>query len=136
MFMRQDVTYEFHHIGIPTRETRTGERYSPRYGMFTSDSDCKLARIQYHRFEADSPLHELMRTVPHAAFKVDDLDRAIEAQEVILGPYEPIDGFRVAVIVDGGMPIELIETALTDDVVWQRAATGTQASLYAASYVD
>jgi len=77
-----------------------------------------------------------MRTVPHAAFKVDDLDRAIDAREVILGPYEPIDGFRIAVIVDGGMPIELIETALSDDEIWHRAKTGRQASLYAAQYVE
>ncbi|MEM5366017.1 hypothetical protein V4C53_08205 [Paraburkholderia azotifigens] len=136
MFMRKDVTYEFHHIGLPTRAVRVGERYSPPYGMDTSDSDCKLARIQYHRFEADSALHELMRTVPHAAFKVDDLDRAIDAQEVILGPYEPIDGFRVAVIVDDGLPVELIQTVLTDEVIWNRAVTGRQASLYTAQLAD
>lgn len=136
MFMRDDVTYEFHHIGIPTHEVRDGERYSPQYRMYTSDSDCQLAHIQYHRFEADSPLHELMRTIPHSAFKVDDLDRAIDEQHVILGPYEPINGFRVAVIVDDGMPVELIQTALTDDVIWNRAVTGRQASLYTAELVD
>lgn len=132
MFMRHDVTYEFHHIGIPTSEMREGERYSPQFRMYTSDSDCEFTRIQYHRFEAGSPLHELMRTVPHPAFKVDDLDKAIDAKEVILGPYEPIDGFRVAVIVDDGLPVELIQTALSDDEVWKRAATGTHAPLYAA----
>jgi hypothetical protein len=136
MFMRDDVTYEFHHIGIPTHKMRDGDRYCPPYRMYTSDSDCKLAHIQYHRFETDSPLHELMRTVPHSAFKVDDLDRAIDSQEVILGPYEPIDGFRVAVIVDDGMPVELIQTVLDDDEIWNRAATGRQASLYAAHYAD
>jgi hypothetical protein len=77
-----------------------------------------------------------MRTIPHSAFKVDDLDRAIDEQQVILGPYEPINGFRVAVIVDDGMPVELIQTALTDDVIWNRAVTGRQASLYTAELVD
>ncbi|MEI5997395.1 hypothetical protein H3V53_09275 [Paraburkholderia bengalensis] len=136
MFMRNDVTYEFHHLGIPTSQARDGERYSAQYGMYTSDSDCSLARIQYHRFEADSPLPALMRTVPHPAFTVDDLDKAIEGREVILGPYEPIDGFRVAAIVDGGMPIELIQTELTDEEIWDRARTGTRARLYAAQYED
>ncbi|WP_245253888.1 hypothetical protein [Paraburkholderia sp. LEh10] len=133
VFMRNDVTYQFHHLGIPTREVREGERYSPMYGMYTSDTACELVHIQYHRFDADSPLHVLMRTVPHPAFKVDNLAKAIDGKEVILGPYEPIDGFRIAVIVDGGMPIELIETALTDDHIWGRAATGKRAPLYAGS---
>ena len=136
MFMRDDVIYEFHHIGIPTSDVREGERYSPQYRMYTSDSDCKLARIQYHRFEADSPLHELMRRMPHLAFKVDDLDRAIEGKEVVLGPYEPIDGFRVAAIIDGGMPVELIQTILDDEDIWTRAVTGRHARLYAAQYEE
>jgi hypothetical protein len=40
---------------------------------------------------------------------------------LLLGPYEPILGFHVAVIDDGGNPIELIETSLTDDEIWKRA---------------
>jgi len=50
-----------------------------------------------------------LKTVPHVAFKVNSLSAAIEGEEIILGPYEPIDGYRVAVINDAGVPIELIE---------------------------
>ncbi|MGM8451096.1 hypothetical protein ACS6GG_23745, partial [Enterobacter bugandensis] len=67
--------------------------------------------------------------VPHVAFKVDNLLRAIEDEEVILGPYEPIDGFFVAMINDNGAPIELIETTLSDDEIWERARSG-QGDLY------
>jgi len=45
---------------------------------------------------------------------------------VLLGPYEPIEGFRVAIIEDGGMPIELIQTLLTDDEIWERAKKNTR----------
>ncbi|SAL00923.1 hypothetical protein AWB78_06041 [Caballeronia calidae] len=130
MFKRAGVTYEFHHMGIPTEEPRAGERYSAQFRMYTSDADCELVRVQYHRFEAGSTLPELMRTVPHAAFKVSDLAKALEGQAVLLGPYEPIDGFRVAVIRDGEVPVELIETALTDEQVWSRAKSGIRASIY------
>jgi hypothetical protein len=43
---------------------------------------------------------------------------------VLLGPYEPIPDFRVAIIEDGGQPIELVETILTDEELWRRAETG------------
>ncbi|MBS7701458.1 hypothetical protein [Chelatococcus sp. YT9] len=48
---------------------------------------------------------------------------------MILGPYEPIDGFHVAIIDDGGVPVELIQTELRDDEIWSRARCG-QGSLY------
>ncbi|MDN6860931.1 hypothetical protein QO207_30430 [Pseudomonas sp. CAN2814] len=132
MFERDGVTYEFHHMGIPTDEPREGERYSALYRMYTSDAQTQLLHVQYHRFEAGSTLHELMRTVPHPAFKVSDLERAIAGKQVILGPYEPIDDYRVAVIIDGGIPVELIQTRLSDEQIWGRARSGEQASLYAA----
>ncbi|MFM0325208.1 hypothetical protein [Caballeronia glebae] len=130
MFIRDGVTYEFHHMGIPAHEPREGERYSAQFRMYTSDADCDLMRVQYHRFEEGSTLPALMRTVPHAAFKVSDLTKAIEGKTLLLGPYEPIDGFRVAVVRDGDVPVELIETTLTDEQIWERAKSGTRASMY------
>ena len=64
------------------------------------------------------------------AYKVNDLSAAIEGHIVLLGPYEPIDGYRVAVIDNAGMPIEFVETTLTDDEIWDRAKSGQSASLY------
>jgi hypothetical protein len=114
----------FHHMGIPTTESRPGERFSERFGMYTSDSNCGLLRVQWHRFEPDSSLHLLIRTIPHPAFKVSDLNRAIEGCNILLGPYEPLPNFRVAIIEDGGQPVELIESNLPDEEIWQRAQSG------------
>jgi hypothetical protein len=130
MFIRDGVIYEFHHLGIPTNEARPGERYSARFGMYTSDSDCQMLHIQWHRFAADSSLHPLVRSLPHPAFKVDNLDRAVVDRKLLLGPYEPITGYRVAIIDDGRMPVELIETTLTDEEIWGRAMNGKHTSIY------
>ena len=111
----------FHHMGIPTTEPKPNERYSPMFRMYTSDSNCRSLRIQWHRFEPDSSLHPLIRAIPHAAFKVSDLDRAIVGYKVLLGPYEPIPDFRVAIIEDNGIPIELVQTTLTDEQLWGSA---------------
>jgi hypothetical protein len=117
------VSCTFHHMGIPTSEKRPRERYSQMFGMYTSDSHCKSLRIQWHRFEPGSQLHPLLQTLPHVALKVDDLERASTGYNVLLGPYEPIPGFRVAVVEDGGQPIELVQTTLTDAQLWERALT-------------
>ena len=126
--MKDHVRYEFHHMGTPTNEHRPDEIFSAAAGMFTSDNPGKF-RVQWHRFAEDSPLHPLLRSVPHAAFKVTDLAEAIADEELLLGPYEPIDGYCVAIINDGGVPIELIQTDLTDDEIWGRAKSG-QGALY------
>ena len=126
--MKPGLTYAIHHMGIPTDTPRPGEVFSPAAGMFTADNPGRFP-IQWHRFLPDSPLHPLLRTVPHPAFKVADLDAAIAGEEVLLGPFEPIDGYRVAIINDGGVPVELIRTDLDDAEIWARARSG-QGSLY------
>jgi hypothetical protein len=59
--------------------------------MDTSDNPGKL-RIQWHRFNDKPPLHPMSRMIPHPAFQDPDLRAAIIGEEVLLVPYEPIDG--------------------------------------------
>lgn len=112
--------YRYHHMGIPTTEVRPNEKFSEAFGMYTSDVDGDF-RIQYHRFTEDSPLHQLIKTVPHVGIQVDNLEEAVEGYEILLGPYEPIPGYWVAIINDGGVPVELIETNLTPSELWGKA---------------
>ena len=126
--MKTNIQYTFHHLGIPLQDGAQEGVFSASAGMYTTDNPGKF-RVQWHRFTDDSPLHPLLKTVPHVAFKVDDLQQAIEGEEVILGPYEPVDDYFVAVINDAGVPIELIQTGLSDEELWARARSG-QGSLY------
>ena len=84
----------------------------------------RISAIQWHRFDACSSLHPLIRAVPHVALKTNDLEGAIAGYNLLLAPYEPIPGFRVAIIEDGGCPIELVQTSLDDAELWKRADTG------------
>ncbi|SFM93015.1 hypothetical protein [Variovorax sp. OV329] len=45
----------------------------------------------------------------------------------MLGPYEPIRDFRVEVIDNAGVPVELIQNGLSDEEIWGRARSGRQA---------
>lgn len=112
------VKYTYHHMGIPTKEMRAGERYSATFKMYTSDGEDKNFRIQWHRYEEGCPLHPLLQTIPHVAFKVDSIDTAIENKKILLAPYNPFKGFRVAVIEVDGAPVELIETRLNEHEIW------------------
>ena len=53
--------------------------------------------------------------VPHLAFQVDDLDVELLGCKILFGPYTPLPGYRVAMIEENGVPIELVETSLTDE---------------------
>jgi len=114
------MNYQFHHVGIPTSEVRPGERYSAPFKMYTSGGEAPT-RIQYHRFEEGCPLHPLIQTKPHVAFKVSSIDEAIKGKKVILEPYCPFENFRVAMIVENGCPIEFIETSLSEAQIWNES---------------
>jgi hypothetical protein len=53
--------------------------------------------------------HLGIRTLPHLAFAVDDLDGALEGKQILIPPNSPSHGVRVAFILDDGAPIELLE---------------------------
>jgi len=101
--------WRYHHLGVPTETPRAGERYLEHVRMYVSGFETSPYGIEWMRFEPDSPVSELVRTVPHIAFEVDDLDSALEGKEVLVEPSFLADGVRVAMIVDDGAPVELLE---------------------------
>jgi hypothetical protein len=100
--------WRYHHIGVPTDIHRNNEKYIPQYKMYVSGFSSSPYGIEWMRFEPDSPLPEIIRTVPHIAFEVDDLEAALQNQEVIFPPGSPSDGVRAAMIIHNGAPVELI----------------------------
>lgn len=101
--------WRYHHLGIPTSTPRPGERYLPHLKMHVSGFDSSPYGIEWMRFDPDCQISELVRTVPHIAFEVEDLDAAI-ADKTLLGDVgSPSEGVRAAMIIDDGAPIELLE---------------------------
>lgn len=100
--------WRYHHLGIPTNVRRENETYLERYGLHVSGFPTSIYGIEWMRFEDDSPLHPLIKSLPHVAFEVDDLDSALIGQDVISPPSSPSDGVRAAMIVVDGAPVELI----------------------------
>jgi hypothetical protein len=105
---------EFHHLGIPTEIEREGEVYLEEFKMYVSGFETSPYGIEWMRFEPDCTLPQLVKTLPHLAFKVDDLRAELEGKEVLIEPNSPSPGLTVAFIVDNGAPVEFLEFE-TDD---------------------
>jgi len=105
---------EFHHIGIPTKEKMPNEKYIEELKFYVSGFESSEFGIEWMRFEDDSPVNELIQTVPHAAFKVENLDDAVKGRELIGEITSPSRGVRVAMVIENGAPVELIEFTETN----------------------
>lgn len=99
----------YHHLGIPTTTLKPGETYLEAYGIYCTDHENNPFGIQWMRFVADCTLPELVKTVPHLAFEVDDLAAVLEGREVLIAPNRPSQGVTVAFILCEGAPVEFLE---------------------------
>ena len=100
---------KFNHVGIPVTGSFEGEIDLPHLKMTVSDHENNPYGIQWQRYWKDAPYPELVKTVPHVAFVVDNLDDELEGKIVIIKPNSPSDGLRVAFIEVNGAPVELME---------------------------
>jgi hypothetical protein len=100
---------KYNHLGIPTGIKRPDERYLPEFKMYVSGCESSPYRIEWMRFEPGCPLPEIVKTVPHVAFEVDDLAEALKHKKVIIEPNSPSEGIQVAFIEDNGAPVELMQ---------------------------
>ncbi|MGC1414345.1 MAG: hypothetical protein WA817_03635 [Candidatus Acidiferrum sp.] len=102
-------TRRYHHIGIPTTERREGERLVKGYATFVSGYETSAYGIEWMRFEPEAVVPELVRTVPHVAFEVDDLAAEIAGKEILIAPNSPSPGVTVAFIIENGAPVEFLQ---------------------------
>lgn len=102
---------KFSHIGIPVTGSFDGEIDLPHLKMTVSDHANNPYGIQWQRYWENAPYPELVKTISHVAFEVDDLDAELKGMKVIIEPNSPSDGLRVAFIEVNGAPVELMEYA-------------------------
>lgn len=103
--------WQYHHIGIPTDKAHPGEKYLPALKFYVQGFENSPFGIEWMRFEPASPVHELVKSLPHIAFQVKDLDQELKRMDfrIITLPNSPSEGVRVAMIEHNGVPVELIE---------------------------
>lgn len=101
--------FRFNHMGVPSNEPMENETYLPQFDMWVAGYEKNDFNIERMRFEPESGMPELLKTVPHVAFEVDDLEEALRGREVIIQPNSPSEGVVVAFVVENGVPVELMQ---------------------------
>ena len=118
---------KFNHIGIPTAGSFDGEIPLPHLKITVSDHQGNPFGIQWQRYWDEAPYPDLVKTVPHVAFEVDDLTAALKDQHVIIEPNSPSRGVLVAFIEVSGAPVELMQI---DHVTARISSQGDAAAVF------
>jgi hypothetical protein len=100
---------KFNHIGIPTTARFDGEIPLPHLQVTVSDHQDNPFGIQWQRYWEGAPYPELVKSVPHVAFEVDNLEEALQGHHLLIEPNSPSPGVRVAFIEVRGAPVELMQ---------------------------
>ena len=100
---------KYNHLGIPTASRFDGEIDLPHLKMTVSDHSNNPYGIQWQRYWDDAPYPDLVKSVPHVAFEVEDLESELVGKKVIIEPNSPSEGLLVAFIEVNGAPVELMQ---------------------------
>jgi hypothetical protein len=100
---------KFDHMGILTTGRFEGEMDLPHLRMTVSDHQDNPFGIQWQRYWDDAHYPDVVKTVPHVAFEVDDLASALQGHHIIIEPNSPSPGVLVAFVEVKGAPVELMQ---------------------------
>jgi hypothetical protein len=101
----------FDHVGVPTDQRQPGEVYVEATKVWITDPLKHPHRIEYLRFEPDSPVTGPVRDLPHVAFRVDRLDAEMEGSPILLGPFNATETLRVVFVLKDGAVFEFMENS-------------------------
>jgi hypothetical protein len=100
---------EFDHVGIVTTEKKPDDIYVAPTKVWITDFQKHPYRVEWLRFEPDSPVTGPVRQGPHVAFRVKSIQEASKGLKVLLEPFDV--GFAVVAFFQttDGAVIELME---------------------------
>ena len=106
---REGGMRRFHHVGVITDRPQPGEIYVAETKVHVTNPADHPYRVEYLRFEPDSPVAGPVRDQPHMAFAVDDLAAELAGKAVLLGPFRAMDGLVVAFVLEDDAVFELMQ---------------------------
>ena len=100
---------KYHHLGIPTKDKLKDEIHLKHLKMYVSGYGKNPYGVEWIRFEDDADFPDIVKSIAHVAFEVEDIYQALSGKNVIIEPNSPSPGVIVAFIEDNGAPIEFIQ---------------------------
>jgi hypothetical protein len=109
----------FDHIGLVTDRPQAGERWVEATRCWVTSPRGHPYNVEWLRFAPDSPVTGPLRTDPHIAYRVDDVERVTQGHEVLAEPFDVGDGVeRVAVVEVDGAVVDLKQFANPRQAGW------------------
>lgn len=101
---------EFDHVGMPTKNVCQGERFVAKTRVWVTDPQLHPFKVEWLRYEEDSPVSDEMKENCHIAYKVDSIEEECRGMEVLIEPFHSVANHRVGFFRTGdGVIIELME---------------------------
>ena len=117
--MRQFDRSKFDHVGVVTTEKQPDESWVDATRVWVTSPREHPYNVEFLRFEPDSPVTGPLRTDPHVAYRVDDVEKAVEGHKIVLEPFDVGNGFlRVAFVDVGGVLVEFMQYADPNEAGW------------------
>ena len=79
---------QFDHVGIVTTHKQAGETFVPATRVWITDFQKHPYRVEWLRYEPDSPVTGPVREMPHVAYRVDDIEAAAQGLKTLLEPFD------------------------------------------------
>lgn len=109
----------FDHIGIPTDERHDGESWVDSTRVWVTSPRAHPYNVEWLRYEPDTPVTGPLRDRPHVAYRVPDVDAAIDGMTVLAEPFEVGGGFaRVAFVLTDDAVVEFMQYANPGEEGW------------------
>ena len=100
---------QFDHIGIITTEEKPGQIFIEPTRVWITDFQEHPYRVEWLRYEPDTPVTGPVREMPHVAFRVQSIAEASKGMKVLLEPFDA----GIAVVgffqTDDGAVVEFME---------------------------
>jgi hypothetical protein len=100
---------QFDHIGVPAASKRDGMRYLESKRLWLTSPAEHTYRVEWLWYEPESPEVELVRTMPHVAYRVASLEEALDGHRVVAEPFDVFGEVRVAFVEVDGAPVEFVQ---------------------------
>ncbi len=100
----------FDHIGIATLAPQPNERYVQKTKVWVTDPHQHPFRVEWLRYEPDSPVPDVLKNATHVAWRVDDIQKEAEGLEVLIPPFASVAGHVVGFFRTAeGIIVEMME---------------------------
>ena len=99
--------YKFNHVGVPTDKVQENEMYFEDLMLYATDPSTTEYFIEYLRPAPGCTFFPVLLENPHVSLQVENMEEALEGENVIVEPFEVAPGLWIAFIDVNGFIFEL-----------------------------